>query len=706
MTSSDKVSVLFAGQELVLEYGFASAIQKDFNRLDDGTILNEKHAITIRGAFTAEGNTPEDRYEDLIQKAVEYADFKGSQLVDRMVSLQAGPLEIYKMTLVGNTYQKVGLPLISYSFAQLMSVGVGEPPEDTAGIHYQEVTFNFESITPPTDNIASKYRLKSASEQFEVKKEEDRMSFFVMSMDALGIIRSLADDPYYSYSITHTLSAQGQPMFYNTSSPDYSTPSRVLTSSPQPSTSNFSTNQKYEAFYEAYKYVNDKKRDSLINVMINLDPFGRPFVGSNAFYPVGWDVSNAASGTPASTINNWDGTTNSLGERVGASGMVSNLFWDSVSGKQHASGNYGSGKYGEYNVIRSSNIDIIGGSYSITTNYFYSRNPATIEINGTFEKGEDGDDTVRVEGTIQGLDSLGVNSDRQNKFKNAQILFKRLISEGVVSQGNNSPYVQSGNNTDRIDDPENYAQIKPIYPSSIYYPNSQGNAISGNVVSNPSGFIDPGTESLTPPYATQAYIKPWAYGTMVYAFASDIFRNNQYASYYQIDNVLDWKPMTTSITENKIAGSIQFSATYKGIPETLRTLKSSFGALSVTMSEQQENFVVTDPTSADGIVRTQHVVPIMVLGRNKGPIIQDMYTTKESKRTIQIEAVYAAEHRHPNSTVVSSGLMAAMKFIPTGIYNTYLNSAKIKPYLTDLNYQWDWPAGKLSITAGWIFTKP
>jgi hypothetical protein len=697
MTSSDKVSILFAGQELILEYGFASAISKDFNRLDDGTIVSEKHSITIRGAFTAIGNTPEDRYEDLLQKAVEYADFKGSQLVDRLVSLQSGPLQIYKMTLINGNYQTVGQPLISYNFAQLMSVSVGEPPEDTAGIHYQEVTFNFESITPPTDNIATKYRLKTASEQFEVKKEEDKMSYFVMGTDANGIIRYLADDPYYSYSITHTLSAQGQTMFYNQSATDYNTTLGYITPSPAPSPSNFQTNQKYEAFYEAYKYVNDKKKDSLINVMINLDPLGRPFVGSNAFYPVGWDVSNSVSGTAASTINGWNGTTNSLGERVGASGMVSNLFWDSVSGQQHAAGMHGSGKYGEYNVIRSSNIDIIGGSYSITTNYFYSRNPATIEINGSFEKGEDGDDIVRVEGTIQGLDSLGVNSDKQNKFKNAQILFKKLISSGVIDQSTSNPTIQS-TATDRINDPESYSSVQPIYPSSIY------GFGSGNVITNQlTGILkDPGKEVSTSAYSTTNIIKPWAYGTIVYAFADEIFRNNQYASYYAVDNVLDWKPVTTSITENKIAGSIQFSATYKGIAETVRSLRSSFGALSVSVNQSQENFV-TAGSSNPTIYRTKHVIPVMILGRDKGPIIQDMNTTKESKRTIQIEAIYGAEHRHPNSPVVSNALEAAMKFVPSGTFNAGL---KTQTYLTELSYSWDWPAGKLLITAGWIFTKP
>jgi hypothetical protein len=298
--TSEKVGLFFAGQELQLEYGFASSIDKDFNRLEDGTVLSEKHTMTIRGAFSAVGYEVQDRYENLLTKSAEYADYKAAGVIERLVSLQAGPLELYKMQQVGDVFRAVGQPILRYPYAQLMSVGVSEPPEDTAGLHFQEVTFVFESITPPTDTIGSKYRLKTASEQYEIKKEEDKMSFFVMKLDENAVIKDVEDDPYYSYSITHTLSAEGQNIFYNTQRADYNDYAK----SSEPSNSNSSShinNQKYEAFYEAYKYVNEKKHDSLIGVRINKDVFGRPFVGSNEFIPVGWEVSNA-SGDPISKI--------------------------------------------------------------------------------------------------------------------------------------------------------------------------------------------------------------------------------------------------------------------------------------------------------------------------------------------------------------------------------------------------------------------
>lgn len=720
-STPEKVGLFFAGQELQLEYGFASSIDKDFNRLEDGTVLSEKHTMTIRGAFSAVGYEVQDRYENLLTKSAEYADYKAIGVIERLVSLQAGPLELYKMQQVGDVFRAVGQPILRYSYAQLMSVGVSEPPEDTAGLHFQEVTFVFESITPPTDTIGSKYRLKTASEQYEIKKEEDKMSFFVMKLDENAIIKDVEDDPYYSYSITHTLSAEGQNIFYNTQRADYNNYENSAKPS-NPNSSSHINNQKYEAFYEAYKYVNEKKHDSLVGIRINKDVFGRPFVGSNEFIPVGWEVSNASGQALPILVGADDDPDDIAPEKIAASGMLSNALWSAVSGKIHQDGKnplggYGQNKYGEYNIIRSSSVDLLGGSYSITTNYYYSRNPATIEINGVFEKGEDGNDVVRIEGTIQGHDSLGVKSDRHNKFKNARMFFKNLISSGVFKTSTPNGQTYRKTETNQINNPETYAEIQKYvtYPSSVYGTNTSGNVLTKMMGKNASvgmggpAFTEPfGNAGLHNPWdvkSNEYVIKPWAYGTMIYAFANETFENNAYASFYQVGNVLDFKPMSTSTTENKIAGTIQFSATYKGIPETVRNLTTAMGALSVTISEQQDNCVISTSDGsdqADAIIQTQHVVPVMILGKKSGPIIQNMGTTKESKRTIQIEAVYGAEHRHPATPVIAKALNVASVFLPSGDYAAGL---KLESYLTDLNYQWDWAAGKLTISAGWMFTK-
>lgn len=717
----EKVGLFFAGHELQLEYGFASSIDKDFNRLEDGTVLSEKHTLTIRGSFSAVGYSPQDRHENLLTKSVEYADYKAIGVIERLVSLQAGPLQLYKMQQVGDEFQAVGQPILTYDYAQLMTVSVSEPPEDTAGLHFQEVSFTFESITPPTDTIGSKYRLKNASEQYEIKKEEDKMSFFVMTMNNMGIIKDVEDDPYYSYSITHTLSAEGQNIFYNTERADYNNPTNAAERS-NPNSASHINNQKYEAFYEAYKYVNDKKRDSLIGVRINQDVFGRPFVGSNQFIPVGWEVSNAGDASMTSIVGAKVDPDGIAPELIASSGILSNALWSAVSGKIHREGSnvlggHGKGNYGEYNVVRSSSVDLLGGSYSITTNYYYSRNPATIEINGVFEKGEDGDDIVRIEGTIQGLDSLGVKSDRHNKFKNAKQFFKTLISSGVFKTSDPTANTYRQTLTDRVNNPETFTNIQAYvnYPSGIYTVGPSGNVITKMMSKNSTVGLQ--GKAFTQPFGnggnnnpwdvkTDEYvIKPWAYGTMIYAFANETFEDNAYSSFYQVGNVLDFRPVSTSVTENKIAGTIQFSATYKGIAETVRDLKTGMGALSVTVNEQQNNFVIMKNPGSDeasAIVQSRHVVPVMILGRKAGPIIQDMGTTKESTRTIQIEAIYGAEHRHPDSQVVGVGLGAASVFLPSGDYAGQLD---LQSYLTDINYQWDWTVGRLSINATWMFTK-
>lgn len=723
-----KVSLLFAGQEIVLEYGFASSIQKDFNRADDGTILTEKHSLSIKGSFTATGNTAETRYSNLLQKSVDYADFKGGKLIDRLVSLQGGPLNVVRMKLVGNTYEQDGDAIISYPYAELMGVNISEPPDDTAGIHFQEISLTFESITPPTDSIAVKYKLKSAAESFEVKKEEDKMSYFIMTISNDDYVRNVEKDPYYSYSITHTLSAQGLTSIYDRSNAyPFATAesTKQFINEPSPSNPQSINNQKYEAFYQAYKYVNEKKKDSLVDTAVSKDIHGRPFLGGNMFNPLAWTVTSNTDAVDANSIfrtpelkrvSAGAGVTDYLdpvypqvtGEIQASGALISKTLWNAVSGSVHATGLYGKGRYGEYNIVRSSNVDIVGGQYSMTTSYFYSRNPATIEINGVFEKGEDGDDTIRIEGTIQGLDSMGVDSDRTNKFKNAQTLFKRIIYDGSIKTGSTPD--QYYTKTNQINNPDKYTKVAPIYPQPTGSPYLSGVGVSnyavgtGNITGmNMTGVLkDSGIYSTESTWFTSKVIKPWAYGTMIYAFANDVFTNNSYSHYYGIDNVLDYRQTTTSITENKIAGSIQFSATYKGISEKTRALKNAMGALTVSLNVQDNNYVagVKDDELGLDYTSTRQIVIVPVIGRKEGPILQDMGTTKEIVRTVTLEATYGAEYRYPQAPVVATGLMVSQMFAPTG----KIGQNTVAPKMTELQYQWDWPNGKLSMTTAWTFT--
>jgi hypothetical protein len=693
MSDYYKIGILFAGQEIQLEYGFASSIQKEFNRAEDGTILTEKHVITIRGSFSADGQDPSSRYSNLLQKSIEYADFKGLSLVDRLVSLQAGPLLVARMRLNGSNQYEVQEALFTYNYAQLISSSVSEPPEDTAGIHFQELTLTFESITPPTDNIAVRYRLKAASEQFEIKKEEDRLSYFVIDFDSNGNFKGLKDDPYFSYTITHTLSAQGLSVFYNSTSTDYNDSQKMAVPSPTGSMNN----QKYEAFYEAFKYINDKKKDSLIGTSINLDIHGRKFIGANSFVPVGWEaiVTEAPTEDGRITVDTF-GKNKNITPTAGTeipitSGIVSQLLWNATSGSLHASGGYGSGNYGEYNIIRSSTVDMIAGSYSLTTSYFYSRNPATIEVNGVYEKGEDGNDTVRVEGTITGLDSKGVNSDTQNKYKNARTMF-----ENVCKRGPNENLITSQN---RFPD---LTKVTDNIGSGLTNTSTQAYEVekgTGIILSVPYS-------GVTIPATGNTLLRPWGIGTNVYYFADRVFNDNTYTPFYNTNMVLDVRPQTTSVTENKVGGTINFSASYKPIPRTLRDIKIRIpDCLSVTLNIQDDNkyhqfaavstSAVVNSLSTKGF-QVQHVVPVMILGKSTGPIIQNMYTTKEAKKTVQLEAMLDVAQRYPESDAVNSGIAIALEYYPKNTVNYYL---------TELQETWDWPNGKLTVNLGWTYTR-
>jgi len=203
------------------EFGVAIGIQKDFTRADDGSIFSEKHVITVKGSIVASGATPEDRYEDLMDKAQAYAQRVHGG--NREATLQMGALSI------GG--------LIVYDNVSLQSINVSEPSEDTAAIHYQDVSLVFETYNTPSDP-ATAYKLRSASENLEIKKEEDAFSYLEQNVHS-------ELEPYHSYTVTHTINAQGLvDRLKNT-----------------------------EAFEEAYNYVNSRKKDSL--GLVNSDVFGR-----------------------------------------------------------------------------------------------------------------------------------------------------------------------------------------------------------------------------------------------------------------------------------------------------------------------------------------------------------------------------------------------------------------------------------------------
>lgn len=726
-----------------LYYGFANSMQKEFNRAEDGTILSEKHTFNIRGVIVPSPMGTDkivpsgafDRYSSLVGQTsrdmieTDTNDF----IVGRLWNLRAGPLKLVKLVPDGaGQYKPSGIPALEYKFAQLMNISIAEAPEDTAGIHFQEVTMSFEAITGPrTDpDLENTYRLKAAAEQFEIKKEEDKMSYFIF--DGENSSRQDHDNPYYSYTITHTISAQGLPMFYN----DFVANQTAIQNNsdaaylydvnsgnynyaemrkPAPLTGDRQAKfyPKFEAFYEAYNYVQRKKRNSLLGGIVYTDIHGRSYLGSNAFMPTAWDIANYEDLIPSKNdttgkivTNGPDGNPlpipNGKYEEYATSKYGNSFVARSsgerplpVSGAMISQNLWDSGVYGEYNVVRTSTVDMIAGSYSLTTTYFYSRSPATIEINGSYEKGEDGNDTVKVEGTITGLDSRGVSADSSNKYRNARNTFYTICQSGINTQ-----------------DATTY--IKPSDITTVN--NNNGSGIpspSNNFIVDASGW--PFNNHLAggsglPPYgdATKTFA-PWGIGTSIFTFANKIFQDNSYTPFYNSNMVLDIRPISTTITENKVGGTIQFSATYKPIPKTIRDIKLKIpNCIAVTLNIQDDNkyrkLTNISPTQhtkyttdvfASGL-QTQHIVPIMVLGRNLGPIIQNMGTTKPAERKVTLEATVDVAERYPESLCLLSGIAVALDYYPPNTANSYL---------TELQNTWDWANGKITVNVGWTYTR-
>jgi hypothetical protein len=727
-----------------LYYGFASSMQKEFNRADDGTILSEKHTFNIRGAIVPSPvgtnklmpSGAFDRYSSLVGSTsrdiieTDTNDF----IVGRLWNLRAGPLRLVKLTpdpANPGQYIPSGMPVLEYKFAQLNNISIGEAPEDTAGIHFQEVTMAFEAITGPrTDpSLENTYRLKAAAEQFEIKKEEDRMSYFIF--DGIGADKKNEQEhPYYSYTITHTISAQGLPLFYNDFPSnqtaiqnnadaaylyDVNSGNYNYTQMRTPATPDTAKNYpKFEAFYEAYNYIQRKKRNSLLGSIIYTDIHGKSYLGSNAFMPTAWDIASYEAIIPSTTINE-QGTVIAGGPNGDplpipdgkfeqyATEKYGNTFKPRASGERPlpASGAmisqnlWDSGVYGEYNVVRTSTVDMIAGSYSLTTTYFYSRSPATIEINGSYEKGEDGNDTVRVEGTITGLDSRGVSADSSNKYTNAKNVFYTICKSGINTQ-----------------DATTY--IKPSDTNTVYNNNGSGIASpSAGLLVNASGwpFNNPlaGASGISPYGDAGKTFAPWGIGTSIFTFANKIFQDNSYTPFYNSNMVLDIRPISTSITENKVGGTIQFSATYKPIPKTIRDIKLKIpNCIAVSLNVQDDNKYrklanvsavqhsqYTANAFASGI-QTAHIVPVMVLGRNLGPILQNMSTTKQAERKVVLEATVDVAERYPESLCILSGIAVALDYYPPNTANFYL---------TELQDTWDWANGKITVNVGWTYTR-
>lgn len=295
-----------------------TSISKEYLRADDGTVVAQKHTITVKGYILASGDPLSDQEDSrqnyLYGRILDFLNLGSTGSLNNIPKNQAGLLEIQP---VG-----AGSHVIKYDGAQLISLSLPETPDDTAGIQYQEYGFTFESYQPAysSGDIYSSYRIKSVNESWDVEKQEDAVSFTNMDFNA--------NNSDYNYVLKHTVSAVGLPSFNNGSLGN-------------------------TAFYEAYNYVNTRLKSDVTSQYISSDVYNNAIPASSAFSIDSWRSSGISSGNVVNPTGylSYNKVRQSSSDIAGGSYSVTSSYTMSRnSGNIEISANYNEDENGDISV--------------------------------------------------------------------------------------------------------------------------------------------------------------------------------------------------------------------------------------------------------------------------------------------------------------------------------------------------------------------
>jgi len=144
------------------------------------------------------------------------------------------------------------------------------------------------------------------------------------------------------------------------------------------------------------------------------------------------------------------------------------------------------------------------------------------------------------------------------------------------------------------------------------------------------------------------------------------------SQYYTEDGNLLNIVRAKSVGRNKGSGTITFSYSYND------SIVSLEGAISTSIQ-------ITD----DNEYRLNEIIAVIpIIGKDDGPIIQDMDTTNERKRSVQIDAVMGKTLR---AAKPATGVALALSYAPTG------------GYVQSLTENWEPGTGNYSISVEWTY---
>ncbi len=137
-------------------------------------------------------------------------------------------------------------------------------------------------------------------------------------------------------------------------------------------------------------------------------------------------------------------------------------------------------------------------------------------------------------------------------------------------------------------------------------------------------------------------------------------------------------PLVSSVGRNPHGGTLTYSYEYNNRPS------------NVIANSRSESIVVSDS------LQTDYPVPIFVLGRVRGPVIQNLYSSRERTRTLTIEAVVPSSGiAQINSNPRTLGQIDTVIVAATPTGETVLVSEK--------NETWDCLTGRYSFNISWIY---
>jgi len=555
-------------------YGFIITSQKEYIRNTEGSALAVKRSITIKGAVDAGSTGSAAGALSLVDAISAPSDPTGRQIADLKITSDTGgtPVDMLGGTLSG---------------ARLVSASVGEPPEDTAGIQYVEVTATWEIYGAGDEG----YALQSASDTLEVKKEEDKSTSAAGDLSGGGLT--------YGYTVTHTVSAQG-----------------------------INTGNGSDGYQQAKGWVEGRAGETSLAL-------------------------NASGGTLNGVVQAKDGN----GKVISTTGAVTpSSLGPDLTG------------YGQYNAMKSTSADIANRSYTVTTSYFKSAGSAFIDVTSQIQRDESGEMSVSCQGTIQGLSSGGPDSTTDNRFANAQAAYGAISGDATFATG-------TGGSDKTV----------PVAPLRSLDIATGLNSTNPDTVKNAQAaaadlFKKPGTGTGTAGTTGNASSTAFGAGSKMGAAAIAMWGKGPTDGM-----VLDVNyPIAYTVGHNPPKGTISFSVTYKAYTSAVTALKAIFDALTASLNISYEN-------KNTALIQTIAIIP--VIGRAAGPVIQDMGTTKEKRKIVQIEAVTKPTNRPlDNTAMVDAAIGICLGYAPGGT-----------AYRSGSTGSWDAATGHLTAQVEWTF---